>query len=132
MEFYDILEKDMNKGNEKRNEVSENEQERQSSVPNDLPDSPQDRERLQPEETIIELPDVKDIPGQEFVHVPPLGELADTTISSDDEEGVGLFDDDVQQDEAAALGEQRGFGDRRTGRNPDAPDENANITQGIP
>ena len=33
------------------------------------------------------MPDVSDIPGQEFVHVPALGELADTTISSDDEEG---------------------------------------------
>ena len=64
-----------------------------SSIPNDLPDSPHDEERLQPEETIIELPDVKDIPGQEFVQAPPLGMMADTTISSDDEEGVGVFDD---------------------------------------
>src|SRR5690348_17294662 len=60
----------------------------------DLPDSPEDAERLKPEETTIDLPDVKDIPGQEFVHVPTLGELADTTISSADEEGEGLFDDE--------------------------------------
>ncbi|RYY40971.1 MAG: hypothetical protein EOO08_03855 [Chitinophagaceae bacterium] len=59
----------------------------------DVHDSPQDEARLQPEETIIELPDVEDIPGQEFVHAPPLGELGDTTIASDDEEGKGLFDD---------------------------------------
>lgn len=65
----------------------------------DLPDSPHDAERLKPEETIIELPDVKDIPGQEFVHVAPLGELADVTISSADEEGEGLFNDDADNDD---------------------------------
>ena len=58
----------------------------------DLPDSPHDRERMQPEETILDLPDVKDIPGQEHINVPPIGEMADTTISSDDEEGKGLLD----------------------------------------
>jgi hypothetical protein len=70
--------------------------EQQSSVPNDLPDSPRDRAELDPEETIMDLPDVKDIPGQEFVHAPSLGEMADTTISSADEEGVGIegLDDD--------------------------------------
>lgn len=54
----------------------------------DLTDSPSDQERLQPEITTIDLPDVEDIPGQEHVHVPPLGALADTTISSDDEEDI--------------------------------------------
>lgn len=70
----------------------------QSSVPNDLPDSPQDREKLQPEETFIDLPDVKDIPGQEFVHALNIGEMADTTVASDDEEGVGVFDLDDSED----------------------------------
>ncbi len=64
----------------------------------DLPDSPHDQERLKREETTIDLPDVKDIPGQEFVHVMPLGELADTTISSADEEGEGLFDEEDEDD----------------------------------
>ncbi|MBA2562595.1 MAG: hypothetical protein H0V14_06710 [Chitinophagaceae bacterium] len=59
---------------------------------NDLPDSPQDKEKMKSETVIMDLPEVKDIPGQEFIHVPPLGELADTTISSDDEEGVGILD----------------------------------------
>lgn len=54
----------------------------------DLTDSASDQERLQPEFTTIDLPDVSDIPGQENIHVPPLGELADTTISSDDEEDI--------------------------------------------
>jgi hypothetical protein len=35
----------------------------------------------------IDLPDVDDIPGQEHVRPPRLGELADTTASSADEEG---------------------------------------------
>lgn len=59
----------------------------------DLQDSKRDQERLKPDETTIDLPDVKDIPGQEFIHPPALGELADTTISSADEEGEGLFSD---------------------------------------
>ena len=54
----------------------------------DLTDSPSDQERLKPEITTIDLPDVSDIPGQENIHVPPLGELADVTISSDDEEDI--------------------------------------------
>ena len=59
----------------------------------DLTDPQRDQERLRPEETTIDLPEVKDIPGQEHVHVAPLGEMADTTISSDDEEGAGLLDE---------------------------------------
>lgn len=59
--------------------------------PDDLPDSERDKERLKPETTIINLPDVDDIPGQEHVHVPSLGEISDTTISSDDEEGNDVF-----------------------------------------
>lgn len=60
----------------------------------DLPDNPRDEEKMQPEETIIDLPDVNDIPGQEHVRPPSLGILADTTIASDDEEGVGIFDEE--------------------------------------
>ena len=69
----------------------------------DLQDSAHDAARLEAEETVLDLPDVKDIPGQEFVQVPPLGMLADTTISSADEEGVGLFDDE-EDDVAFARG----------------------------
>lgn len=60
----------------------------------DLPDNEHDAQRLQGDEAVLDLPDVKDIPGQEFIHVPPLGELADVTISSADEEGAGLFGDE--------------------------------------
>lgn len=65
----------------------------------DITDSPRDNERLRPDETTIDLPEVRDIPGQEHIHVLPLGELADTTISSDDEEGVGILDDLNDEDE---------------------------------
>lgn len=75
----------------------------------DIQDSPSDVERLKPEITTIDLPDVSDIPGQENVHVPPLGELADTTISSDDEEDI-LSGDTLEGD----------------------PDEDNNDTIGIP
>jgi hypothetical protein len=80
------------RGNEK--DLNLNRGEQRSSAPNDLPDTSHDRERLQPEETTIDLPDVSDIPGQENVTVPPLGEMADLTISSADEEGDDLFEED--------------------------------------
>lgn len=43
----------------------------------------------------INLPEVSDIPGQENIHPPYLGEMADTTIASDDEEGLGLFQNNM-------------------------------------
>ncbi|HMG66524.1 MAG TPA: hypothetical protein VK588_02525 [Chitinophagaceae bacterium] len=65
----------------------------------DLPESPRDQERLKNEETTIDMPDVKDIPGQEFVHAPNPGEYADTTISSADEEGDNIWEEeDVTED----------------------------------
>jgi hypothetical protein len=82
----------------KEKDPTVNRLESQSSVPNDLPDNAGDAERLRTEETTIDLPDVKDIPGQEFVNVPVIGEMADTTAASDDEEGVGVFDLDDSED----------------------------------
>jgi hypothetical protein len=79
-------------------DMNENRLERNSSAPNDLPDSKEDQEKLQPEETFIDLPDVKDIPGQEFVNAPPAGSLGDTTISSADEEGTNIFDKNDEED----------------------------------
>jgi len=70
----------------------------------DIEDPQRDKDRLKPDEASIELPDVKDIPGQEFVHVPRMGEMADTTISSDDEEGVGVFNDDEEDETLIAMG----------------------------
>jgi hypothetical protein len=62
----------------------------------DLTDSPKDKSEMQePAMTIIDLPDVKDIPGQENVVPAPLGEMADDTLASSDEEGDELFDDDI-------------------------------------
>ncbi len=84
----------MARNTEDQDSRQRNRLEEASSVPNDLPDSKEDREKLRNEETTIDLPDVKDIPGQEFVNAPPLGALGDTTISSDDEEGRGIFGDD--------------------------------------
>ena len=64
----------------------------------DLPDSPKDVEEMKSETVILDLPEVKDIPGQERVHVMPMGELADTTIASDDEEGAGIPGFDEEED----------------------------------
>lgn len=67
----------------------------------DLPDTPHDAERMKAEEVIIDMPDVSDIPGQEHILVPAILEMQDVTISSDDEEGVGLFDDDDQDEDTS-------------------------------
>lgn len=67
----------------------------------DIQDNQRDEKRMQPEETTMDLPDVNDIPGQENVKPAPLGELADTTASSDDEEGKGILDDENDSDVSA-------------------------------
>lgn len=59
----------------------------------DISDSPRDKARMQSEEVTIDMPEVKDIPGQENIRVPKIKEMADTTISSSDEEGEGILDD---------------------------------------
>jgi len=60
----------------------------------DLPESKRDKELLKPDEATLDLPEVKDIPGQEHVRPLPPGEMADTTISSSDEEASELLDAD--------------------------------------
>jgi len=60
----------------------------------DLPESKRDKKLLKPDEATLDLPDVTDIPGQEHVRPLPPGEMADTTISSADEEAKELLDTD--------------------------------------
>lgn len=50
-------------------------------------------------EIIIDLPEVKDIPGQEHIRPPHMREMMDHTASSADEEGEGLLDDLNKEDE---------------------------------
>ena len=64
----------------------------------DIHDSRRDEEKLRGEETTIILPEVKDIPGQEHVRPPYIGEMVDSTPSSADEEGEGILDG-LNQDE---------------------------------
>ena len=68
----------------------------------DLPESENDRKHLQPDEATLDLPEVKDIPGQEHVRPFLPGEMADTTISSADEEANDLLDidEDIITDKA--------------------------------
>ena len=44
-------------------------------------------------EIFIDMPEVKDIPGQEHIKPPKFGEMRDSTPSSADEEGEGILDD---------------------------------------
>lgn len=66
----------------------------------DLKDSAKDLAEMQSEPVTIDLPDVKDIPGQENIVPASLGELADDTMASADEEGDELFDDDSDEENA--------------------------------
>ena len=60
-------------------------------------DSAEDIEKMQAEETEIMMPGVEDIPGQENIVPGSLGELGDTTISSADEEGDEIFEDNIDK-----------------------------------
>jgi hypothetical protein len=65
----------------------------------DISDSPEDQEKLKPDEVLMDLPELKDIPrsgksGKNLENLP-----GDTTISSADEEGDELFDDDENLNE---------------------------------
>src|SRR5258708_21953280 len=57
----------------------------------DLQDSADDAGHLENEEAMIDLPDVKGIPGQEHIHIPNMNEFKDATPSSDDEEGKNIW-----------------------------------------
>ena len=72
----------------------------------DLQDSEKDKKEMQQEETIIDLPDVEDIPGQEHIKVPQFKEFADDTIASDGEEGNGLFNN-LEDEESNVTSEER-------------------------
>ena len=52
----------------------------------DLAETLDDKQHLQADEATLDLPEVKDIPGQEHIRPIPAGEFADTPISSRDEE----------------------------------------------
>ena len=71
---------------------------RKSNEAADLPESKRDKELLKPDEATLDLPEVKDIPGQEHVRPFLPAEMADTTISSADEEGSGLLDTETEED----------------------------------
>lgn len=65
----------------------------------DVKDSEADEKKLEQESTTIDMPEVKDIPGQENIRVPRIREMEDTTISSSDEEGDGILDSLNREDE---------------------------------
>ena len=75
-------------------------QKKNDKATSDLPESKRDKELLKPDEATLDLPEVKDIPGQEHIRPLPPGEMADTTISSADEEANKLLgpDEDILMD----------------------------------
>ncbi|HVU55147.1 MAG TPA: hypothetical protein VHD83_08825 [Puia sp.] len=75
----------------------------------------------------INLPDVKDIPGQEHIRAPRLGELADNTPSSADEEGDDVLeskdDELVSGNDADVTAEERRALEDIDNREADTEDE---------
>ena len=65
----------------------------------DISDSPEDQEKLKGDQAVLELPELKDIPGAGQPEINPLFKPGDTTASSTDEEGDELLDEnDVSPD----------------------------------
>ena len=61
-------------------------------------DSQHDREELEKDTVNVTIPNVNEIPGQEDFVPAPLGELADTTISSADEEGDNIYEENIDEE----------------------------------
>jgi len=59
----------------------------------DMQDSKHDQDRMKSETTMIDMPEVNDIPGQENVEPLPPNAGRVPTPASDDEEGYGVLDD---------------------------------------
>lgn len=78
-----------------------NEENKQTTPPQDQPDSPDPKAKKPADPDSIELPDVEDIPGQEHIRPPKLRAFNDVTVSSPGEEGAGIFDDDELLDESS-------------------------------
>lgn len=76
---------------------------------NDLPETADDRKHLRPDEGTLDLPDVKDIPGQEHIRPLVTGEIADTHIASSDEEGESIFNDEevIDQKDSNVTAEEK-------------------------
>lgn len=64
----------------------------------DITDSPEDQERLKPDDAILNLPELKDIPGAMRSGKNDALRPGDTTVSSADEEGDDVLDDDELAD----------------------------------
>jgi|GEM_PF-1155625 len=60
----------------------------------DIQDSPEDQEKLKPDQATLDLPELKDIPGASRSGKNASLLPGDTTISSSDEEGDDLLDED--------------------------------------
>lgn len=75
-----------------------------TETPSSMDDSASDEERLKQDVSYIILPEVSDIPGQENINnIGSLGEMADTTIASDDEEGIQDGKDLLANDDEEAI-----------------------------
>jgi hypothetical protein len=69
-------------------------------------DGQENKNKLARKSTLIEMPDVDDIPGQENVKPPHLSEFEDTTASSADEEGGQIWDDKLVSDDDINVSEE--------------------------
>jgi|SRR5580698_4380583 hypothetical protein len=82
------------------------------------------------EKNTIDMPEVRDIPGQEHIRPPRLGELADETASSADEEGDEILgpldsgeDSDLRMDRSSNVSREERADLASAGRGDDGEDE---------
>ena len=67
---------------------------KKTNLRDDITDSPEDQEKLKPDQGILQIPDLKDLPGNGRQETNWDIYPNDTTISSSDEEGDDLFNED--------------------------------------
>jgi hypothetical protein len=91
-------------GSDKASQMDQNaSNDKKVNMKSDLKDSPADSEKLKSETVTIEMPEVKDIPGQENITVPDMREMQDVTISSADEEADELLNSLDNESETEAF-----------------------------
>ena len=76
------------------------EQNNNKPMPNKLSDeidSKEDKKKMEAEKNEINIPDAKEIPGQENIAPPTLGEMEDINVASAKAEGDDLFDNNLDK-----------------------------------
>ena len=92
------------KSNKESTDNTEDNTTENQNTSKDSSSSKRNEEKLKQDGSYVVIPEIKDIPGQENIADAGIpGEMADTTISSDDEEGLRDGKDILEEDDDTAI-----------------------------